>query len=99
MMTLAERAPNVTQNGVLIGHGWKGVRPNRDMETLGTKLGRWLVPGYMYSGSTFPEFVSGLAYILNRAAVKCILEVTSTIFIPKEFRWIYDVLWQIKEWV
>ena len=63
-------------DGLLIGKLSRDAKPMRHFRRLNPKFRRWLVPMYMYEKPVFPDYMNGPGYVLDRAAVRCILQVT-----------------------
>jgi len=40
---------------------------------------KWIVPKYMYDKEFFPQFLSGLGYIMSLQVAECILQKTKAI--------------------
>lgn len=46
---------------------------------------KWQIPNYVYNGSKYPSYLSGMGYVLSRGAAKCIFETSlKTPFFPME---------------
>ena len=46
---------------------------------------KWQIPNYVFNGSKYPSYLSGMGYVLSRGAAKCIFETAlKTPFFPME---------------
>eukprot|EP00095_Tigriopus_kingsejongensis_P002931 snap_masked-scaffold1588_size34843-processed-gene-0.11 protein:Tk02931 transcript:snap_masked-scaffold1588_size34843-processed-gene-0.11-mRNA-1 annotation:"hypothetical protein SINV_13500" len=67
-LVLANQKPNL-----LVGNLICGAQPIRD------PYNKWYAPEYMYSGSVYPNYVSGTAYLLSRSTAKVLLEAAAAL--------------------